>query len=364
MKKLNFFIPNFHPGGAEKVCITLANELSLRYSITIYTNENAGSLKSEIYSEVKVKTLRHKKAFANILAIRRILKCNTGSYNVVFLTHQILAVLIAATGLRTKRMIVSERNDLKRDLIGLPLLKRYLFSKLIWLFYRRADKIICVSEGVLQSVAELSGYTNNLVTVYNPVLGPLTEKLSKQKLPDHIEKLVINKKVLLNVGRLEVQKNHKLLISTFAKFQKKVDDSVLLIAGEGSERKELEQQILKAGLSKSVYLIGHIKNPYPLYVRADCFVLSSDFEGLPGVLIQALAYCKHIISTDCESGPREILKNGKLGHLIRTKDEDGLLSALCNVFNHEIQYVNFIERDLGRFNVLENVKKYEEIIIQ
>lgn len=364
MKKINLFIPNFYPGGAEKVCITLANELSSRYSITLYVCDNDGPLKSEIDTRVVVKTLHYKKSSANILEIRQILKGDLDAYNLVFLTHQILSVLIAAVGLRTKRIVVSERNDLKRDLSALSLFKRFALSKLVWLFYRRADKIICVSDGVLRSVADLSGYTDNLVTVYNPVLGPSSDKLSKHELPTDIEKLLANKKVILSVGRLEFQKNHKLLIRTFAKFQQRFSEAVLLIAGEGSEREHLERLILQKGLSKSVYLLGFVKNPFPLYVRADCFILSSNFEGLPGVLVQALAYCKHVIATDCESGPREILKNGELGQLVRIKDEPSLLDAMCRVFNCEAEYINFIDRDLGRFNVLANVKKYEELITE
>ena len=93
MKKINFFIPSFAPGGAEKVCITLANELSSRYSITLYVCDNEGPLKSEVGPGVLVQTLRYKRSSANILEIRKILKSDLDAYNLVFLTHQILSVL-------------------------------------------------------------------------------------------------------------------------------------------------------------------------------------------------------------------------------------------------------------------------------
>lgn len=364
MKKINFFLPNFHAGGAERVCINLANDLSTRHLVTLYVNENVGPMKYELGNNIDVRELRYRKAFANILQIRKILQSNVDAYNVVFLTHQILVVLIASTGLDLNRMIVSERNHLINDLAGLPIFKRYIFKKLIRIFYPKADKIICVSDGVLSSVAKVCGFRDNLMTIYNPVIGNSTHRLSEENLPVYVENIVNGRKVILTVGRLEDQKNHKLLINAFAKFYAEFSDAVLLIAGEGSRKKQLENQIKQLKLGKSVYLLGYIENPFPLFSRADCFVLSSNFEGLPGVLIQALAYSKNVIATDCESGPREILKDGTLGQLVKTGDELGLKNAMMKVFKNQVNSVKFTDRDLERFEIAENIKKYEEIITQ
>ena len=127
------------------------------------------------------------------------------------------------------------------------------------------------------------------------------------------EKTFLNKKILISIGRLTVQKNFSFLISSFQKIVRKYPEYILIILGEGEQRKELESLILNLKLNDKVYMLGYQNNVYKFLNIADCFILSSLWEDPGFVLIEAALNNVNIISSDCPNGPREILpKNGIL----------------------------------------------------
>ena len=134
--------------------------------------------------------------------------------------------------------------------------------------------------------------------------------------------------VVLGVGRLTLQKNFLLLIDAFA-ILRRSHDARLVILGEGPERPTLEARIREYGLDDAVALPGFLKNPYACMAHAAVLALSSDFEGLPTVLIESLALGTPVVATDCKSGPREILKNGALGELVPMGDARALAQAIA-----------------------------------
>jgi glycosyltransferase involved in cell wall biosynthesis len=140
--------------------------------------------------------------------------------------------------------------------------------------------------------------------------------------------------VVIGIGRLVAQKNFRLLIDAFALVKRDHPTARLVILGEGEERGMLEAQIRRLGLQQSVSLPGFVDNPYACLARARVFVLSSDFEGLPTVLIESLAVGTPVVSTDCASGPREVLQDGALGELVPVGEVEafarGIGRALAN----------------------------------
>jgi glycosyltransferase involved in cell wall biosynthesis len=132
----------------------------------------------------------------------------------------------------------------------------------------------------------------------------------------------------MGVGRLVPQKNFRLLIDAFA-IVRRSHDARLIILGEGPERPLLEAQVRQYGLHDVVDLPGFLDNPYACMARASVFALSSDFEGLPTVLIETLAIGTPVVSTDCESGPREILRGGVLGELVPVGDVHAMALAIA-----------------------------------
>jgi glycosyltransferase involved in cell wall biosynthesis len=139
--------------------------------------------------------------------------------------------------------------------------------------------------------------------------------------------------VVLGVGRLSAQKNFRLLIDAFA-LVRQDHDARLVILGEGIDRATLEAQVRQHGLQEAVSLPGFLDNPYGCMARAAVFALSSDFEGLPTVLIESLALGTPVVSTDCDSGPREILRGGTLGELVPVGDVHGLARAIAGALTN------------------------------
>ena len=138
--------------------------------------------------------------------------------------------------------------------------------------------------------------------------------------------------VILAVGRLDAQKNHGLLLRAFSLLPLDLN-ARLLIVGEGPCREALTAEIRALGLESTVQLLGEDVNPFRFMARANCFVLSSNHEGLPGVLIEAMACGVPVVSTDCPTGPREPLEDGRWGLLVPLKIQ-WLLPTLSRSFSH------------------------------
>jgi glycosyltransferase involved in cell wall biosynthesis len=134
------------------------------------------------------------------------------------------------------------------------------------------------------------------------------------------------------VGRLQQQKDYPTLLHAFAQVRQ-TRPVHLLILGEGKERAQLEELIKKLGLEDDVSMPGFVMNPYAYMARASMFVLSSRWEGLPTVLIEALCCGTPVVSTDCPSGPREILKDGQYGQLVPVGEANALAQAIASTLD-------------------------------
>jgi glycosyltransferase involved in cell wall biosynthesis len=224
--------------------------------------------------------------------------------------------------------VVSERNTLSSEAkhFGSDLRIRFL-PYLIKRFYPWADVIVAVSKGVADDLIHLTGIPNRQVRViYNPIVTPEFRKKTEAFL-DHPWFGPGQPPVILAVGRLTAQKDFATLIQAFAQVRQ-TRQTRLLILGEGEERPRLEAQIHLLGLQEDIGLPGFVSNPYPYMCRAGVFVLSSRWEGLPGVLIEALYCGAPLVATDCPSGPREILAEGRYGQLVPVGDAPALAEAI------------------------------------
>ena len=223
-------------------------------------------------------------------------------------------------------------------------------------------KIVFVSKGAEEDFVNVFNVNRSkLVTIYNPVIN--NEVIEKSlEICNHPWLQKSRKyKTIVTIGRLTEQKNHELLINAFSKLKYK--NTKLIILGEGKLRKNLENQINDLGLNETVDLHGFVNNPYSYLSAADLFVLSSNYEGLPTVLIEALSCGCEIVSTNCPTGPEEILENGKYGKLVPVNDEQSLIKAIDDSLrdSHKLNRNKLIKRG-NEFNVENSVEKYTLLI--
>jgi glycosyltransferase involved in cell wall biosynthesis len=199
--------------------------------------------------------------------------------------------------------------------------------------YSFTDKLIGVSEGVASDLVKFHPrLRGKVVAIRNPL--PVQELRSQARAaPPGWADQVFAKRTILAAGRLKHQKGFDVLLSAFAELVRKGLDLHLLILGEGEERAKLEDTAKRLGVSSRVFMPGFQKNPYPFFMRSEVFVLSSRYEGLPGVLIQAMALGLPVIATDCPHGPREITKDGRYGILVPTDNAAALAEAAYTFIN-------------------------------
>ena len=214
--------------------------------------------------------------------------------------------------------------------------KKVLEQLVISRVYPLADGIITVSEGVAEDFSLYTGIPlERIKVIYNPVISEQLLKAAEQPVR-HRFFAEDQHPIVLGAGRLAEQKDFSTLIKAFDILRKNIP-SRLIILGDGEERSSLEELIRSCGLQELVDLPGFDTNPFAFMKNALVFVLSSKWEGLPGVLIQALACGCPVVSTDCLSGPAEILKDGEYGYLVPVGDVEAMASAMEAILRGDIR---------------------------
>jgi glycosyltransferase involved in cell wall biosynthesis len=240
------------------------------------------------------------------------------------------------SGLRT-RVVISERDRTSPAPYAGQETPRAFPTPLIRRAYMLADAIVAVSNGIADDLAKHAGIPRErITTVYNPVV---TQELivKAEELVDHAWFAPDAPPVVLGVGRLHPQKDFATLIRAFARVRSQRPARLVLLgaadAGREGYANDLRSLPGALGVADDVRFEGFVANPFAYMARASVYVLSSIHEGLPGALIQALACGCPVVSTDCVSGPREVLDNGKFGPLVPVGDDAQMAEAISRVFD-------------------------------
>ena len=235
----------------------------------------------------------------------------------------------------------------------------YLLKRFFW-FYNWADAIVAVSQGVADSLARLAGRPLKQISViYNPVVT--RELLLKAKEPvNHPWFAPRQPPVILGVGRLQALKDFATLIRAFALVKQRIPVR-LMILGEGEERSQLEALIDELGLSADVSLPGFVSNPYAFMAKASVLAASSLCEGFGNVVAEALACGTPVVSTDCPSGPAEILEFGNYGALIPLADVEALAEAILSTLTHSTNS-EVLRQRAEKFSLETAVDRYLEVL--
>jgi len=332
------FLPNLGGGGAERVFTNLANAFVEKgMSVDFVLGKAEGPNLSQIDRRINLVDLGTNSVYGWIRPMKRYLKERHPELILSGLHHANLTALYAnmlmLSGTKT-RIIVSVHGTLSHDIGKSRKKLAKAIPLLVRIFYPKADKIICVSNGVAQELINKYHLPKSKIQViYNPVVTEDMFKKAEEPL-SHPWFQPEQPPVILGVGRLTAAKDFETLIKAFALVRKKTE-ARLMILGEGSERAKLEQLVKQLGLQNDVCMPGFVDNPYKYMKHSSVFVLSSRWEGLPTVLIEAIALGLPVVSTDCPSGPAEILEGGKWGRLVPVRNHEALANAILEALNDE-----------------------------
>lgn len=223
-----------------------------------------------------------------------------------------------------------------------------------------ADSIVAVSHGVAEDINSITGIPlEKIHVVRNPVISPELEEMAVDP-PEHKWFEQKNKPVIIGIGRLGRQKNFELLIKAFAIARSKTDCR-LIILGEGRRYHRLLKLIRTLKLEEHVDLPGFVVNPYSYLTRSDLFVQSSNWEGSPNALTEALALGIPVVATDCESGPREILQDGQVGRLVPVNDANALAEAIQLSFLNPVK-AEILKEAVKEYTVERSSERYLSIL--
>ncbi len=333
-----FFSPSLRGGGAERVIVNLVQGLAGRgLPVDVVLASAEGPYLAELPPTVRVVDLHSRRVLPCVLPLARYLRRERPRVLVSSMSHaNVVALWAGALARVSTPVIVTVHNTLSQTTRNGSGINGWIWPLMLRAFYPRAHGIVAVSRGAADDLASTSRIPRDRIEViYNPVITPgLREQAGRA--PDHPWYAAGQPPVVLGVGRLTRQKDFPTLIRAFAELRRR-RPARLIILGEGEERAALTALVAELGLQADVALLGFQNDALAFMAHAAVFVLSSAWEGLPTVLIEALAAGTRVVSTDCESGPREILQDGRLGELVPVGDSAALACAIDAVLSRPFQ---------------------------
>ncbi|MEM9254115.1 MAG: glycosyltransferase [Pseudomonadota bacterium] len=403
-QRVAFLLDNLAGGGAERVVLTLARELSQRgYDVDLLVCERRGELSDQVSGRVHLIELQAASRIVGFAACLLGCRDSAGALLTLLLRSRKLpkslrylpavraylqssapAVLIAALPKANVCAVLANRlaGSRARVFVGVHIALsmqilqarrkgkghlQYLMPLLRYC-YHLADGVIAVSAGVRQDAIELLGLDATRVkVVYNPIeVTPCDRALCDADVHPWFSESSVP--VVVGVGRLVEQKNFPLLMRAFALLLARQPARLIIVGGDQSgdqlaERRALEALAQELGIERYADLVGYQQSPQEYLHRANLFVLSSAFEGFGNVLVEALLAGCPIVSTDCPSGPREILRDGEFGALVSLGSEYALAQAIQKAL--QVEHDKEALRQRGEeFSVEKAVQGYQRVLFE
>ena len=361
--RIAIYLPSLSGGGAERVMVTLANTfVKLGFKVDLILAMAEGPYLNEVSHEVQIITLNSRRSWYLLPALAVYLRKKKPIVILAAMGHaNVLSVLAKSLARVTTRVIISERNTFSISKMQSASMKiRILLPRLMAWTYPIADGVIAVSSGVAEDLARSIKLPRSVIdVVYNPVV---TDSLvaKSMMMPNHAWFSPNQPPVIVGMGRLTKQKDFPTLLRAFALLRQRKDVR-LIILGQGNLRSELQELIKNLDLQVVVDLPGFVENPFAILKHASLFVLSSAWEGLPNALIQAMACGTPVVSTDCPSGPTEILQGGKWGRLVPVGNVEAMAEAMAATLEDENR-PNVMQR-AAEFSVDHGVKGYLRVML-
>ncbi len=375
MKKVLFLLQSLrYGGGVENTVSTLSQKLSSKYKfliLTIHDFKNIYPYDGKYYSLRENQGFIQKSfslfkihLFIRYFRIYMSIKSFSPDIVISFMELVNIYAIITKFLFRLKvpliiSVVCNPKMQFKDNMSYMNYLIKILYPIKI------VNRIVSISKRVKDKLIDFYGIEAHKLKVINNAIDiKKINNMKKDKISGHRD-IFYNENLIkfIIVGRLRVEKGHDYLIKAFSKVKVHLPNSKLIIIGDGPLRKELEQLIEKLALKNEVLLMGLRKNPYKYMAKSDIFVLSSKNEGFPIVLLEALACGLPIISTDCETGPREILDNGRYGLLAKVMDINDLAEKMINLANNTPLLEDLSKLSIKRAENFDIKKSLKEWII-
>jgi glycosyltransferase involved in cell wall biosynthesis len=361
-KKIAFFLPSLVGGGAERVCVNLAaGFLQHGFEVDIVLARSAGELLGNVPSGVRIVDLHTSRVLSALFPLTDYLRRERPAALISAPDHANLIALWAKilAGVNTA-VVVTTHNQLSIIHRQTPKVQEKLYPYFLRLFQRYAAHIVAVSKGVADDLSRTAHIPRARISViYNPAVRPELRELALQPL-SHPWFADGQPPVILAVGRLTPQKDYPTLLRAFT-ILRTHRLTRLVILGDGKQHVKLNALSFQLGINSDVDFHGFDPNPYHYMSRSSVFVLSSAWEGFSVVLAEALACGAQIVSTDCPSGPAEILEGGKFGRLVPVGDEVAMSKAIEAALDSPIR-TDLLRGRAEAFSVDVAVDKYLNVL--
>lgn len=295
-------------------------------------------------------------------ALVRYMQNNPPAVLLVAKDRAIRMAVVARAISRAKVRLVGQLNThLSAALAGKPALQRWWRTFPMRWFYTHADLVVAVSQGVAEDTRRLTGLPlDRIPVIRNPVIGPDLYEKSRRPVDHPWFTPDAGVPVIVGMGRLTAQKDFATLIRAFARVREK-SPCRLAIFGEGSDRPKLEALAAELSIEEDFFLPGHVGNPFAYLSKSALFVLSSRWEGSGNVLTEAMALGIPVVSTDCPSGPAEMLAGGRFGPLVPVGDDEALAEAILRTLDHPAEPA-ILRNAVAEYTVARSAQRYLEVL--
>jgi glycosyltransferase involved in cell wall biosynthesis/SAM-dependent methyltransferase len=332
--KLLIILPNLCGGGAERLHVNLANAWTKQgFDIKFILLHKEGDLISLLDPSISVVGLNVSRIRDAVLPLAAHLRKSQPQVVLVAMWPLTSAAVLAwVLSGRNGKLFLSDHEHLTSSYIGRGRAKPRYLKNLIRFSYPFASGVVAVSRGVKEDLCEIGKLPERSIRViYNPAAIGVASDREVSSVRAQLWGAGVDFHIL-TVGRLAPQKDHATLIKAFALLPKGMN-AKLVILGEGPLRAELEALVTQLKLDGRVLLPGFMMDPYPWFRSADLFVLSSLWEGFGNVIVEAFECGLPVVSTNCPSGPAEILEDGRFGKLVPVNDSAALAAAIVESLN-------------------------------
>lgn len=354
-KTIVFIIPSLNVGGAEKITLNILKKIDRdSYILKLIVINYEGSLINEVPKDVEIIRLKNKRLRYSLYKISVELIKLKPDFIFTTLGYVNIAIIFIKKllGLNSK-IIVREASTPSKYLSNLPSFKASIYAFLYRTFYPKAEIIVAQCDNMKTDLVKKFGIKPDKITrIYNPV--DITDILQKSEefIPLEYDNTKIN---IVAVGRLVEAKGYDILLKAFRKLSKIEANIHLYIIGDGPLRDKLESLSIELGLETKVDFLGFLNNPYPYIKNSNLYVLSSKWEGFPNTLLEALVCNTKVVATNCESGPKEIIKDELYGLLADVNDAE----SLCNKMYEYLKIDNKSNNRAEVFGIERIIEQYQ-----